>query len=37
MLTGYARVSTNDQMLDLHRDALTEAGCDRIFEDTPGG
>ena len=37
MLVGYARVSTDDQLLDLQRDALTEAGCDRILEDTGGG
>ncbi len=37
MLIGYARVSTDDQSLDLERDALGEVGCERIFEDTAGG
>ena len=32
MLIGYARVSTDDQLLDLQRDALTKVGCERLFE-----
>src|SRR6516165_1761966 len=33
MLIGYARVSAVDQNLALQRDALTEAGCAKIFTE----
>lgn len=34
---GYARVSTQEQTLDLQRDALIRVGCIKIFTDTISG
>jgi DNA invertase Pin-like site-specific DNA recombinase len=34
---GYARISTGDQNVDLQVDALKQAGCRKIFEETASG
>jgi DNA invertase Pin-like site-specific DNA recombinase len=37
MNVGYARVSTNEQNLDLQKEALEKADCKRIYEDQMSG
>src|SRR5512144_1117431 len=37
MLIGYACVSTSDQTLDLQKDAMQKAGCDKIFTENASG
>ena len=37
MLIGYARVSTHDQNLDLQKDALLKADCEKIYVDKKTG
>ncbi len=37
MKIGYARVSTDDQNLDLQRDALGRVGCERLYTDNISG
>lgn len=33
ILIGYARVSTDDQNLDLQHDALHKIGCEKFYDD----
>ena len=37
MLIGYARVLTQDQSMDLQKDALVKSGCKEVFEDVISG
>ena len=37
MLLGYARVSTEEQKIDLQLDDLKEIGCENFFTDVASG
>lgn len=37
MIVGYARVSSTSQSLDLQKEALTSAGCEKLFEEKASG
>ena len=37
MIIGYCRVSTHDQCLDRQTDILTDAGCERIYQEKISG
>ena len=37
MIIGYARITTDDQSLDLQCDALAKADAERVFEDKASG
>ena len=36
-IVGYARVSTQEQSLDIQLDKLTKYGCDKIFQEKISG
>lgn len=37
MKIGYARISTREQNLDMQIDALTKAGCEKLYTETVSG